>query len=67
MTTLLIMFIGSMIPYTPFASALGMVPLPALFWPFCIGYLVIYSFLTHGVKTWFNRRFQSGDFKGVQQ
>ena len=57
--TLIIMVVGGTLPYTPFAQALGMVPLPAVFWPFCIGYLVLYSFLTHGVKTYFNRRFEA--------
>jgi Mg2+-importing ATPase len=57
--TLIIMVVGGTLPYTPFAQALGMVPLPAIFWPFCIGYLVLYSFLTHGVKTYFNRRFEA--------
>jgi len=57
--TLIIMAVGGTLPYTPFAQALGMVPLPGIFWPFCIGYLVLYSFLTHGVKTWFNRRFEA--------
>ncbi|NNM67641.1 MAG: magnesium-translocating P-type ATPase, partial [Spirochaetales bacterium] len=57
MTTLVIMLIGAILPYTPFALDLGMVPLPAIFWPFCLGYLLLYAILTHNVKTWFHRHF----------
>jgi len=65
MTTLLIMLVGALIPYSPFASALGMVPLPAVFWPVCLGYLVAYGFLTHGVKTWFHHRYQTSSLQGA--
>jgi len=58
-TTLLIMGVGAALPYTPLAQAFGLVPLPAVFWPFCLGYLILYSCLTHGVKTWFNHRIEA--------
>ena len=57
MTTLTVMMVGAWLPYSPFAGALGMVPLPPVFWAFCLGFLVAYSFLTHGVKVWFHKRF----------
>jgi Mg2+-importing ATPase len=57
LTTLGIMTVGAALPYMPFASSLGMVPLPLMFWPFCATYLLIYSILTHVVKTWFNKRY----------
>jgi Mg2+-importing ATPase len=55
--TLLVMAIGAVLPYSPVAGALGMVPLPALFWPFCLAYLVLYSVLTHAVKVWFHKKY----------
>ncbi len=57
MTTLFVMAIGAAIPYSPIAEALGMVPLPPLFWPFCLAYLVAYSILTHIAKTWFHKKY----------
>ncbi len=57
MTTLLVMAAAVIVPYSPFALALGMVPLPAVFWVFCLSFLVLYAFLTHGVKVWFHKRF----------
>jgi len=57
MTTMFIMGVGAILPYTPIAPMIGLVPLPAAFWPFCLGFLVLYSFLTHGVKVWFHKRF----------
>ncbi len=32
LTTLVIMAIGAWLPYSPFAGALGMVPLPPIYW-----------------------------------
>lgn len=57
MTTLVIMIIGSWLPYSPFAADLGMVPLPAVYWAWIGAFLVTYAVLTHGVKTWFFNRF----------
>jgi Mg2+-importing ATPase len=57
LATLLIMAVGAWLPYSPVAGALGFVALPPLFWVFCLSFLVLYAVLTHGVKTWFNRRY----------
>ena len=57
LTTTLVMVTAMYLPYSPIAPALGLVPLPALFWPIIAGYLTAYSILTHLVKTWFNRRY----------
>jgi P-type Mg2+ transporter len=57
LTTLLIMGIGAWLPYSPFASLLGMTPLPGIYWAWIAGFLVLYSLLTHTVKTWFFKRF----------
>ena len=56
-TTLLIMGVGSYLPYSPWAAKLGMVPLPASFWPFMLLFIVLYSVLTHNVKVWYFNKF----------
>jgi Mg2+-importing ATPase len=56
--TLLIMAIGSWLPYSPLAPALGLVPLPLAYWFWILGFLVSYSILTHKVKRWFMRKFE---------
>ncbi|MGD0728253.1 MAG: magnesium-translocating P-type ATPase [Spirochaetia bacterium] len=55
--TLLVMAIGAALPYSPLAGFLGLVPLPAIYWAWIAGFLVIYCGLTHLVKTWFFRKF----------
>jgi P-type Mg2+ transporter len=55
--TLLIMGIAVYLPYSPLAGLLGFVPLPAIFWLWIAGFLVIYCAITHLVKTWFFKRF----------
>lgn len=55
--TTTIMAIGVIIPFTPFAAALKMVPLPMSFFPWLIGILIGYCFLTQIVKNWFIRKF----------
>jgi Mg2+-importing ATPase len=60
MMTVLVMVIGVILPYTPLAPALGMVPLPAWFWAFMVLFLVSYSLLTHTVKMAFHRRYGAG-------
>ena len=55
--TILIMAIGSWLPYSPLAPMLGFVPLPWTFWLWIAGFLVAYSVLTHNVKVWFFKRF----------
>jgi len=57
MTTLIVMAVGAWLPYSPFAPALGMVPLPAIYWAWIAGFLAAYAVLTHAVKSWFFRRF----------
>ncbi len=57
LTTLTVMAIGCWLPFSPLAGYIGLVPLPAVFFLWMAGFLVAYSVLTHGVKTWFARRF----------
>ncbi len=52
LTTLLIMAFGAYLPYSPLATALGFVPLPALYWPLLLLTLGCYVALTQLVKAW---------------
>ncbi|MEI7729218.1 MAG: magnesium-translocating P-type ATPase [Verrucomicrobiota bacterium] len=56
-TTLAIMAIGLWLPFSPLAKFLGFTPLPAVFFAWLAGFLLIYCVLTHGMKMWFIRRF----------
>ena len=55
--SLIIVAIGAYLPYSPLASALGLVALPPLYWLLLAGMLLCYVLLTQVVKTWFYRRF----------
>jgi P-type Mg2+ transporter len=57
LTTLVIMGVGVWLPYSPFASTLGMVPLPLIYWAWIAAFLMSYAALTHFVKTWFFNRY----------
>jgi len=56
-STLVIMAIGLWLPFSPLAAWLGFVPLPPVYFLWLVGFLSAYSVLTHGVKTWFARKF----------
>jgi Mg2+-importing ATPase len=56
-TTVLVMILGAALPYLPFGSYFGFVPLPAVFWVWIGGFLLCYSVLTHLVKVWFFRKY----------
>ncbi len=55
-TTIAIVSIGGLIPYTLLGTALGFKPLPGLYWPLVAGMMVTYAVMTHLVKSWFVRR-----------
>jgi len=55
--SLAIVAVGAFLPYSPLATALGLVPLPPLYWLLLLGMLLCYVVLTQLVKTWFIRRF----------
>jgi Mg2+-importing ATPase len=57
LTTIIIMLIGSWLPYSPLAENLGMVPLPPIYWAWIALFLLTYSVLTHIVKSWFFKRY----------
>ena len=52
MTTILIMLIGAILPYSPLAAPLGFVPLPWQFWPILAATLLCYVGLTQLIKSW---------------
>jgi len=52
-----IMVIGIALPFTPFASAFEMVPLPWQYFPILIAVLVAYCALTQAVKVWYIKKF----------
>jgi Mg2+-importing ATPase len=52
MTTILIMLIGAILPYSPLAGPLGFVPLPWQFWPLLALTLLCYVGLTQLIKAW---------------
>jgi P-type Mg2+ transporter len=57
LTTLVVCVAGIWLPYSPFAAALGFVPLPLAYWPILAVMIVMYLLLTHVMKIWFHRRF----------
>lgn len=58
LTTLVIILIGSALPYIPpVAAYLGFVPLPPVYWAFIAATILCYVTLTHSVNAWFARKF----------
>ena len=56
--TTAIMVIGIYIPFSGFATALKMQPLPGGYFPWLISILLVYCLLTQFVKNWFIKKFQ---------
>jgi Mg2+-importing ATPase len=56
MTTIAIMGIGAILPFTPLARYLGFVPLPWQFWPLLALTLICYVGLTQLIKSWMVRK-----------
>ena len=56
-TTALVMIIGAVLPYSPFADYFGFVPLPRIYWLWISGFLLCYACLTHIVKVRFHRKY----------
>jgi Mg2+-importing ATPase len=54
-TTLTIMAVGALLPYSPVAPSLGLVHLPGLYWPILLLTLLAYTGLTQSVKVWLLR------------
>jgi len=56
--TTAIMAVGIFLPFSGFADALNMVPLPLSYFPWLLGILLAYCMLTQFVKVWFIRKFK---------
>jgi len=56
--TSLIMLIGILIPFSPFASTLKLEPLPLAYFPWLIAILASYCLLTQYIKTIYIRKFK---------
>lgn len=55
MTAVLVVGVAAWFPVSPFAHALGLVALPALYWPILFVTLLGYVILTQFVKKWLLR------------
>ncbi len=55
-TSIIISLVGITLPFTWAGAALGMTPLPRLYWPLVAATLLSYAILTHVIKQWFVRR-----------
>lgn len=56
--TFAIMLVGICIPFTPFGSSIGLVPLPWTYFPWLIAILLSYCVLTQRLKTQYIRMFK---------
>ncbi len=56
LTSVVVMVTGIWLPHSPFASALGFVALPALYWPLIVLTLLCYVVLTQIVKNFLLKR-----------
>ncbi|MEA4812650.1 MAG: magnesium-translocating P-type ATPase [Anaerolineaceae bacterium] len=57
LTSLLIVSLAAVLPYSPLAPALGLMPLPGLYWLFLAFFMLAYMGLTQIVKTWFIKKY----------
>ena len=57
MMALLTVTAGILIPFTPLGGAIGLEPLPLVYFPWLFGILLSYCMLTQIVKNWYIRRF----------
>jgi len=55
-TSIVISVVGIVLPFTWAGAALGMTPLPRLYWPLVVATLLSYAIVTHLAKLWFVRR-----------
>lgn len=55
--TATVMGVGIYLPFSPIASGLGFVPLPAIYFVWLAGILTCYCVLTQFVKTWFIKKY----------
>jgi Mg2+-importing ATPase len=58
-STTVIVTIGAILPFTAIGSAIGLVPLPFVYFFWLVGILVSYCFLVQTVKIWFLKQFKA--------
>ncbi|MDR3608326.1 MAG: magnesium-translocating P-type ATPase [Oligoflexia bacterium] len=63
-TTLLMVAVGVLLPYTPLARPLGFTPLPGTYFAFLIAMTVVYLLLVEAVKRPLVRRYAGGHGRG---
>ena len=56
-TTALVMIVGAVLPYSPFADYFGFVPLPRIYWIWIAAFLLCYACMTHMMKVRFHRKY----------
>lgn len=56
-TTFTIMGVGIILPFTQLGASIGLVALPASYFPWLIGILLSYCLLTQLVKNWYVKKF----------
>jgi P-type Mg2+ transporter len=54
-----IMAVGIYLPFSPLGEHVGMVPLPASYFPWLVGILLCYCLLTQLMKGWYIRRYHA--------
>lgn len=57
LTTGLVILVAALLPYSPVAGFLGLVPLPASFWGWMAATMVAYCLLAHLTKVYFLKRY----------
>jgi len=57
LTTLTVMAVGILLPFSPLGAKIGLVPLPLVYFLWLAATLLCYSILTQIVKQWYIRRF----------
>jgi len=57
--TAIVIAIGILLPYAPFASHLGFVPLPLTYFPYLVVMTIAYCLLTQACKVWYIRKFKT--------
>jgi len=60
MTSLAVVAVGALIPYTPFGARIGFVPMPGLFFLILPGMVLAYLALVQAAKVTFYRRLAVG-------
>ncbi len=58
-TTMSVMAMGILIPYTHVGASIGLVPLPLRYFPWLVLTLICYCVLVQGIKVWYIKKFRN--------